>query len=168
MRGAMHGAVLFLSGLIVGAVLMASLAAQGAPNAGLRLNHVGISASNFEQTLAFYEKVMGFRVAFRFPPNPDGRPSTAFVQINRDTFLEIAPAAANAPAALTHIGIFADDVDASVARLRQAGATNATDPRPSANSGSRLANVTDPNGIRIELNGQPPDSLMRKAMDAWK
>jgi hypothetical protein len=40
--------------------------------------------------------------------------------------------------------------------------------RPSENSGSKLSNVTDPNGIRIEINEQPTGSLMRKAMEAWK
>ena len=97
MRELMRGPVLFLSGLIVGAGLMASVAAQGA-NTGLRLNHVGISVPNFQETVAFYEKVMGYRVSHRFAPNPDGRPGTAFVQISRDTFIEIAPAAADAEA----------------------------------------------------------------------
>jgi hypothetical protein len=57
---------------------------------------------------------------------------------------------------------------ATVARLKQNGATDVTDLEPSANSGSKLANVTGPSGIRTELNEQPPDSLMRKAMDSWK
>lgn len=169
MRGMMRGAVLFLSGLIVGAGLMASIAAQGTMNTGLRLNHVGISVPNFQETLTFYEKVMGYRVAYRFPPNPDGRPSTAFIQISRDTFIELAPTAtADAKPSITHIGVGADSVAATVARLKQNGATNATDPRPSENSGSRLANVTDPAGIRTELNEQPPDSLMSKAIASWK
>jgi len=167
MRGTMRGAVLFLSGLIVGAVLMASVAAQGTLNQGLRLNHVGISVPNFQETVNFYEKVMGYRVSHRFAPNPDGRPGTAFVQISRDTFIEIAPAAADTKPSITHIGVGADDIKATVARLNQNGG-KATEPRPSANSGSILANITDPAGIRTELNEQPPDSMMRKAMDSWK
>ena len=168
MRGTMRGAVLFLSGLVVGAGLMVSVTAQGTMNTGLRLNHVGIAVPNFQETLNFYEKVMGYRVAYRFPPNPDGRPSTAFIQISRDTFIELAPAAADAKASITHIGVGAENVAATVARLKQNGATSATDPRPSENSGSRLANVTDPAGIRTELNEQPPDSLMTKAIASWK
>lgn len=167
MPGLMRGPVLFLSGLIVGAGLMASVAAQGPSNTGLRLNHVGISVPNFQETVAFYEKVMGYRVSHRFAPNPDGRPGTAFVQINRDTFIEIAPAAADAKPSITHIGVWADDVKATVARVNQNGG-KATEPRRSENSGSILANVTDPAGIRTELNEQPPDSMMRKAMDSWK
>ena len=163
----MRGTVLFLSGLIVGAVMMASVAAQGTLNQGLRLNHVGISVPNFQETVNFYEKVMGYRVSHRFAPNPDGRPGTAFVQISRDTFIEIAPAAADAKPSITHIGVWADDVKATVARVNQNGG-KATEPRRSENSGSILANVTDPAGIRTELNEQPPDSMMRKSMDSWK
>ena len=163
----MRGTVLFLSGLIVGAVMMASVAAQGTLNQGVRLNHVGISVPNFQETVAFYEKVMGYRVSHRFAPNPDGRPGTAFVQISRDTFIEIAPAAADAKPSITHIGVWADDVKATVARVNQNGG-KATEPRRSENSGSILANVTDPAGIRTELNEQPPDSMMRKSMESWK
>ena len=167
MRATMRGAVLFVSGLMVGALLMASVAAQGTLNTGLRLNHVGISVPNFQETVNFYEKVMGYRVSHRFAPNPDGRPGTAFVQIGRDTFIEIAPAAADAKPSITHIGVWADDVKATVARVNQNGG-KATEPRRSENSGSILANVTDPAGIRTELNEQPPDSMMRKSMDSWK
>ena len=163
----MRGVVLFISGLLVGAVLMASVAAQGTLNQGVRLNHVGISVPNFQETVNFYEKVMGFRVSHRFAPNPDGRPGTAFVQISRDTFIEIAPAAADAKPTITHLGVWADDVKATVARVNQNGG-KATEPRRSENSGSILANVTDPAGIRTELNEQPPDSMMRKSMDSWK
>jgi catechol 2,3-dioxygenase-like lactoylglutathione lyase family enzyme len=163
----MRGALLFLSGTVVGALFMTSLAAQGTVNAGVRLNHVGISVPNFQETVAYYEKVMGFRVSHRFAPNPDGRPGTAFVQISRDTFIEIAPGAPDAKPAITHIGIGADDIKATVARLTQNGG-KPTEPRPSANSGSILANITDPAGIRTELNEQPAGSMMRQAIDSWK
>ena len=167
MRGTMRGSVLFLSGLIVGAGLMASVAAQGSLDRGVRLNHVGISVPNFQETVSFYEKVMGFRVSHRFAPNPDGRPGTAFVQISRDTFIEIAPAQPDAKPAITHIGIGADNIAATVARLKQNGG-NPTEPRKSENSGSILANITDPAGIRTELNEQPAGSMMRQSLDSWK
>lgn len=163
----MRGAILFLSGAVVGVLVTTSLAAQGTLNTGLRLNHVGISVPNFQETVAFYENVMGFRVSHRFAPNPDGRPGTAFVQISRDTFIEIAPAAPDAKPTITHLGIGADDIKATVARLGQKGG-KPTEPRPSANSGSILANITDPAGIRTELNEQPPGSMMRQAIDGWK
>jgi len=108
---------------------------------------------------------MGFKEAYRFP-SQNGQPSTTFLQVNRDTFIEMAPAN-DRPAGLTHIGLYSDDAQASVTQFRQGGAM-VGDVRPSENSGSRLSNVTDPNSIRIEINEQPEGSLMRKAMNAWK
>ena len=155
----------FMAGIVVGTILVQSTSAQQNAKTGHRINHVGISVKNFEESLNFYTKVMGFKEAYRFP-SPDGKPSTTFLQVNRDTFIEMAPANGR-PAGLTHIGLYSEDAQASVMQFRQAGATVA-DSRPSENSGSRLSNVTDPNGIRIEINEQPAGSLMRKAMEAWK
>ena len=56
---------------------------------------------------------MGYRVSHRFAPIPDGRPGTAFVRISRDTFIEIAPAAADAKPSITHIGVGADNIKAT-------------------------------------------------------
>jgi len=157
--------VLFVAGIAVGALLTQSIAAQQ-NRTGHRINHVGIRVSNFDQSLKFYTQTMGFKEAYRFP-SQNGQPSTTFLQVNRDTFIEMAPPAAGMPAGLTHIGLYSDDAQASVLQFRQGGITVA-DARPSENSGSQLSNVTDPDGIRIEINGQPAGSLMRKAMDAWK
>ena len=162
----MRNLTVFVAGMVVGTIVMQSGAAQQNRNTGHRLNHVGISVTNFQESLNFYTKVMGFREAYRFP-SPDGKPSTTFLQIDQNTFIEMAPATPNQPAGLTHIGIYSEDANATVAQLRQAGAT-VTDARPSANSGSRLANINDLNGIRLEINEQPAGSLMRKAMEAWK
>src|SRR5262245_55010960 len=95
------GAALFIAGLITGSI-GSPAAAQEEKNAGLRLNHVQITVPNLDQSIAFYTKVMGFRVAFRLPTPADGRPPTTFIQISRDTFLEVVQGAANAPMGITH------------------------------------------------------------------
>ena len=163
--GYLRGLTLFVAGIVVGTVMMQPSAAQENNATGLRLNHVGIAVMNLQETLNFYTKTMGFHVAYT--TGRDGQPGNTFLQISRDTFLEVAQAGANTPAGITHIGIGTEDADAPVARLRQAGAT-VSDVRPGGPSGSRLSNVTDPNGIRLELNEQPADSLMRKAINSWK
>ena len=162
----MRNVTLFVAGIAVGAVLTQSTAAQQNRATGHRINHVGISVTNFDESLKFYTQVMGFKEAYRFP-SQNGQPSTTFLQVNRDTFIEMAPANPRQPAGLTHIGLYSDDAQASVMQFRQAGAMVA-DARPSENSGSKLSNVTAPDAIRIEINEQPAGSLMRKAMEAWK
>ena len=140
-------------------------AAQPNQNPGLRLNHVGIYAKDYDESMRFYTQTVGLREAFTIK-DKDGKPTLTYLQINRDTFLEVAPASAERPAGLSHIGIWPLDLNATVASLRQHGAT-VGDPRTGATKTS-ITNVTDPNGVRLELLDFLPDSLPRKAMDAWK
>lgn len=162
----LRGLTFFVAGVVVGIALIPPSAAQETSKGGLRLNHVGIAVKDFQQSLNFYTKVMGFHVAYALP-SPDGRPTTTFLQISRDTFLEMAPASENLPAGLTHVGLLTDDANASITQLRQAGAT-VPDVRSGGGTGSRLTNIMDPGGIRLELVEQPSGSLMRKAMESWK
>ena len=164
--GWMRGLALFVAGIAVGTVVMQSSAAQQNTNTGLRLQHVGIAVKDIQASVDYFTKVMGFRVAFRFP-SPDGRPSTTYLQISRDTFLEVGQAGENATPGITHMGIVTADQKATITRIRQAGGM-VTDSRPSANTSSNLANVTDPSGIRLELVEYTPDSLHKKAEDSWR
>ena len=157
----LRGLAVFVAGIVVGTLMMQPSAAQENKNTSFTLNHVGIAVKDFPESLNFYTKVMGFRVAYALP-SPDGKPTTTFLQINRDTFLEMALANANTPPGITHIGILSDDVNASITQLRQAGATVA-DARASAPTGSRLSNIADPNGIRLELVEQPPSLAHEKS-----
>jgi catechol 2,3-dioxygenase-like lactoylglutathione lyase family enzyme len=161
-----RGLLLFAAGVVVGSMGMQTLVAQQNKSTGHRINHVGIRVKDYQQSLDYYTKVLGFKEAYRFP-SPNGAPTTTFLQVNKDTFIEMAPPAGDQPAGITHIGLYSDDATASVLQFRQAGVT-LNDPMPSAQTGSKLSNITDPNGIRIELNEQPAGSLMRKAIDAWK
>ena len=168
LRSYLHGSVLFVAGVVAGGVMMQPTAAQENIKTGLRLNHVGIAVKDYQESVNFYTKVMGFRVAFGGQPGADGKPGTVYLQINRDTFLELASATDKVPVGITHIGIQAEDEDATVKRLRAGGATVA-DPRISpALSKSKLANLNDPNGIRLELNEAIPGSETRRAIDSWK
>jgi hypothetical protein len=88
--------------------------------------------------------------------------------ISRDSFLEVAQATDKMPVGITHLGLQVQDEDGLVSSLRQRGAT-ATDPRVSPGlSKSKLANVTDPNGIRLELSEAIPGSVLRQVEESWK
>lgn len=165
MRNLIGGVALFVTGMVVGGVLMQPGAAQQAPNPGLRLNHVGIYAKDFDESMRFYTQVMGFREAFTIK-DKDGKPTLAYLQITRDTFLELAPANAQRPVGLSHIGIWPTDLNAAVTTLRERG-VKVDDPRTGSTKTS-ITNVMDPNGVRLELLDFLPGSLPRKAMDEWK
>jgi len=136
----------------------------GAPDSGVvALNHVGLAVSDVGAAAVYYSGTMGFREAFR---NEAG--TSIYLQISQGTFLELQQASDRTPAGITHFGLEVGDIAAAVETFRRRGAT-ASDPRgPSAFSGAILANVTDPDGFRIELAELGPDSLQRKAMEAWK
>ena len=168
----MRGFALFVAGVGSGILLMQSVLAQngaqnGAPHdTGMKLNHVGITVKNFDAEVAYYTKSMGFREAFSIR-EPTGAPILTYLQISRDTFLEIQPATAAHPAGFSHVGIEMDDAKATVARLRRMG-VKVSDATPSARSGASLTDVFDPEGIYVELLEFGPASLQRKAMAAWK
>ena len=169
MRGVgvyLRGITLFVAGIVVGTVLMQPGAAQE-KRTGLRLNHVGIAVRDYDASLNFYTKVMGYRIAFKFPPSPDGKPTTTYFQISKDTFLEMAPASADVPAGVTHMGIETSDIKSTIAQLRAASGT-VDDMRVSGPTKALLSNIRDPNGIRMELIELTPDSLHKKAEESWK
>lgn len=163
MRAFMKGLALVAFGAILGNVATERSAAQ---QTGVRVNHVGVSVTDMNAAIAFYTKTMGFREAYTLR-DANGNATMSAIQVSRETFLDLAPANANRPPGFSHVGIEADDVKATATRLRQAGA-QVTDPRFAENTGVTLANVTDPQGLRVEFLQLDPGSLQRKAIDTWK
>ena len=160
----MRGLFLFVAGLLVGLAVQAAIAQS--PNRGIvGLNHVGISVPNLDEAVAYYTKTMGFPEAFR---NLDdkGQPALVYVQISRNTFLELQPANPQRPPGINHFGVVVENMGVATAMFQQRGA-NVAETRVSGTK-AILSNVTDANGVRMELLELPPDSLHRQAMDRWK
>lgn len=169
MRNIFASLALFAAGVAVGAFLMLPGRAQTppalSPVSGLRLNHVGIYVKDFDASMRFYTQTMGFHEAFTIR-NAEGKPVLAYLQITRDTFLELAPATADRPVGLSHIGIWPRDLSATVTALRGHG-IQVADPRAGSTKTS-ITSITDPNGVRLELVDFLPGSLPKKAIDEWK
>ena len=165
----MRGFALFIAGVGLGILLMQSVVAQEAAqkDTGMKLTHVGIAVKNFDQAVTYYTRTMGFREAFAFK-EPNGDPMITSLQISRDTFLEIQPATAERPAGVTHLGLEAADVKATVARLKKMGVVKVSDVTLSRLSGALISNAYDSEGIRSELLEFGPASVQRKAIAAWK
>jgi catechol 2,3-dioxygenase-like lactoylglutathione lyase family enzyme len=160
----MRGIVLFLTGIVVGLAVQTGVAQK---RTDVYINHVGVAVPSVPDALAFYTQKMGFREAFR-QTDKDGKLVSAYVQVSKNTFIELQEANAQRPAGVNHFGMAVDSVEDAVKMFRAGGATASDPGAPSAFSHARLAGVTDLNGVRIELAELTPDSLQRKAMDSWK
>jgi catechol 2,3-dioxygenase-like lactoylglutathione lyase family enzyme len=165
MRNLIRSVTLFAAGIVVGSFLMQPSPAQQKQSTGLRLNHVGIYAKDYNESMRFYTQTIGLKEAFTIK-DAAGKPTLSYLQITKDTFLEIAPATGDRAVGLSHVGIWPENLAATVALLRQRG-VKVDDPRTGSTLTS-ITNVTDPNGIRLELLDFLPGSLPKKAMDAWK
>jgi catechol 2,3-dioxygenase-like lactoylglutathione lyase family enzyme len=156
----MRTLLLFGAGIFVGL-----LAAQNHNRGIVAMNHVGISVPNLDQAVAYYTKTLGFPEAFR-ASDDKGNPLLVYVQISKNTFVELQPAAPDRPPGLTHFGVHVEKMTDATAMFKQRGA-NVSDIRVSGTK-AILSNVTDLNGVRMELLELPPESQHRQAMERWK
>jgi len=159
----MRSIAYFAAGLGVGMLCVGLAFAQETHVRGL--NHIGINVAKYDEALAFYTKTLGIREAYTVR-NPDGTPRLTYLQLSRDTFIELIPAGPNQPTGVTHFGIEVRDINATVATLRDRG-VNAPAPglTPAKAAFTRIA---DRDGVQIEVMEFGPDALQRKAMDGWK
>jgi catechol 2,3-dioxygenase-like lactoylglutathione lyase family enzyme len=162
----MRGAFLFIAGIVVGLAVEAAVAQNQSPNKGIvGLNHVGIAVPNIDEAVTYYTKTLGFPEAFR-AKDDKGQVALVYVQISKNTFVELQPANPQRPAGVSHFGIHVENMPAATAMFKQRGA-KVGEIRGSATK-AILSDITDLNGIRIELSELPPESLHRQAMDRWK
>jgi catechol 2,3-dioxygenase-like lactoylglutathione lyase family enzyme len=159
----MRGVMLFAAGLLVGAAVQVPLAQSSNV---VMMNHVGINVPNIPEAITYYTQKMGYKEAFR-ATNAQGQPTLVYLHISRNTFLELGQANAERPTGFTHYGLHVEDIKQAVTMFRQHGVT-VSDVNKSGNTSALLANITDPYIGRIELAELTPDSLHRKALDAWK
>ena len=163
----MRGFFLFVAGILVGTVIQTTVAQSPAAQPAVRLNHVAISVPDVAQALTWYGEKLGFREVVR-NTNQQGQLMAAYIQVSRDTFIELQQANAQRPAGLNHFGLEVANIKNAVATFRQRGLMVSDPGAPSAFTGGILANITDPNAGRIELSEQPPEGKLRKATESWK
>jgi catechol 2,3-dioxygenase-like lactoylglutathione lyase family enzyme len=167
----MRGAMLFTAGLLVGVAVHVGLAqsagrsARGAEAGVVMMNHVAIAVPDIDEAVTYYTQKMGYREAFRVFDDKK-QPRLVYMQISRNTFLELQPVTTQRVAGFNHYGLHVENVAEAVARFRKNGLT-VTDVNRS-DTKALLANITDPYMGRIELAELPPDSLHAKAIESWK
>jgi glyoxalase/bleomycin resistance protein/dioxygenase superfamily protein len=160
----MRGAMLFAAGLFVGLAVHVAIA-QGANRGVEMMNHVGISVPNVDEAVKYYTEKMGYRETFR-ANDTNGQPRLVYMQISRNTFLELNPVTAQRPAGFSHYGLVVEKTPDAVAMFRKRGLT-VTDSNVS-DTKAVIANITDPYMGRIELVEITPESMHQKAIQSWK
>jgi catechol 2,3-dioxygenase-like lactoylglutathione lyase family enzyme len=160
----MRGAILFAAGLFVGLAAHATFA-QNAGGGVVMMNHVAINVPDIAEAVTYYTQMMGYREAFRVNDGK-GQPRLVYMQISKNTFLELNQANAQRPAGFTHYGLQVENAAEAVVRFRNSGVM--VSDTSTSDTKAILANITDPYMGRIELAELTPDSLHQKAIQSWK
>ena len=159
----MRTLLVFVMGMLAGLASQSTSAQQGRI---IGLNHVAVSVVDYKAAVDFYATKMGFREAFSFR-EADGSPYLTYLQVNRNTFVEVMQATPARPPGCPHFGLEVEHLDAAIEQLRQRG-VEVRAPSVSPRTGSRIAVASAPGGVNIELLEFGPESLHRKVIDAWK
>jgi 4-hydroxyphenylpyruvate dioxygenase-like putative hemolysin len=124
----MRGFLLFIAGIVVGLAVEAAVA-QSTNRGIVGLNHVALSVPNLDEAVAYYTKTMGFPEAFR---NLDekGQVTLVYVQISKNTFIELQPSNPQRPVGINHLGLHVENMAAATSMFKQRGA-NVSETRTS-------------------------------------
>ena len=88
--------------------------AQNANSGVVMMNHVAINVPNIPEAVTYYTEKMGYKEAFRVN-DEKGQVRLVYMQISKNTFLELNPANAQRPAGFTHYGLHVENAAAAVA-----------------------------------------------------
>jgi glyoxylase I family protein len=127
--------------------------------------HVGMTSSNLDRTIAFYCGLLGMKQVLVKPTGQGGR--IAFLEIGGVMLEIVEPAdpvqtpAREVPiteAGVRHLTFRVDDVDQAYERLRSAGVEFTGPPRNAVNAEliRKVAFCKDPDGIIVELLERQP------------
>jgi len=130
------------------------------------LSHVGLRVADFDRARDFYVNTLGFKLAYQFD-TAEGKPIFAYIQISKNTFLELIPADGQHPAGFDHYGLESTQLKALAVQYEQAGIDTA-DPSVSTFTGIHLCMAQDLDGIRFELIEPVAGSRLRQVIEAWE
>ncbi len=104
-----------------------------------------ITTADLGAALGFYRDLLGAEVSYEFP-GPDGEPAYVGLELG-PSHLGIGrdPDATAGPSARFALWVYAEDCDAAVERLREAGVEIVEEPADQP-WGERVARVHDPDG----------------------
>ena len=114
----------------------------------MKFSHVTISVKDLDESLNFYENIIGLPVTRRFPA---GDHDIVFVG-NGDTEIELIPSPAPADLAFSQdltLGFQVESLDECMAFLKEKGFILSDVIQP--NPGVKFFFTADPNGVRVQF-----------------
>jgi catechol 2,3-dioxygenase-like lactoylglutathione lyase family enzyme len=119
-----------------------------------KLDHVAINTAKLAETQAFFVEVLGLTVG----PRPQFDFNGVWLYAAGEDMVHLVevddPRAASTAAALNHFALRVIDYEQTVRSLQEAGVPFEAETTPGGEL--RQLYVTDPNGVRIELNAPGP------------
>ncbi len=123
----------------------------------MKFLHTMIRVNNLEESICFYTEVLGMNLISR-TDYPDGQFTLAFLSYGKskeDPCIELTynygKHSYQLGDAFGHIALGADDIRATIEKVRAAGAKVTREPGPMKYGNTVIAFIEDPNGYKIEL-----------------
>jgi lactoylglutathione lyase len=132
------------------------------------IGHVALKVADIGRSLDFYCNRLGFAEMMRLHQD-DGSLWRVYLRITDTQFLELCPDGKGGRApdrdatAINHFCLECDDLDATAARLRDAGVELTVEPKLGLD-GNRQCWIEDPDGNRIEFMQMSSDSMQAEAI----
>ena len=132
------------------------------------IGHVALKVADIGRSLEFYRERLGFAEMMRLN-NDDGSLWLVYLRITDTQFIELftggqgVRAPGHEATAINHFCLQCDDLDATAARLRDAGVRLTVEPKMGLD-GNRQCWIEDPDGNRIEFMQMSPDSMQADAI----
>ena len=133
------------------------------------IGHVALDCYNYDQTLDFYTRVLGFEKMFDLHGDA-GQVWLTYLRVSDENFIEIYPKSGEKPenrGSFSHLCLEVADIEITLKEMENHGI--AIDSGPSTGKdGNRQAWIKDPEGNRIEFMQMMPDSLQMRAIERIK